>query len=202
MITINILQINTKTNTLDISVETSQGHIINSAKLWTEDTFKDYTQSISLDGYLQQTTNLEVFSVPISTLSKVDSTGLYFVEFTTTDNDNDECSECNDKQILGVTADLSSYQECLLDSLLEIKYETSDVTNNLDSGEALAISSLLEAICISVKFGYYQEAVDILTDIKILCANKQACNSCHGLPTPVFKTGLNFTTLNNNLILQ
>lgn len=202
MININILQINVSTNTLDVSVETSVGHTINSAILWTEDTFKDYNKSISLNNYLTGINNKEVFSVPISTVNRTNPTGMYFVEFTTTDTAVSNCSDCDGVRALGFTADLSNYEECLLDTLLEIQYETSDVVNNLQLGEAINVSTLLEAICISIKFGYYQEAIDKLNDIKVLCSNKQECTTCASLSTPSFKTGLNFGVFNNNLILQ
>ena len=59
----------------------------------------------------------------------------------------------------------------------------------------------MDALCISIKFGYYQEAIDILNNLRKLCKSNTNCISCNDLNTPTFKTGLNFGILDDNIIL-
>jgi hypothetical protein len=204
MIVIKILQITPDRSTINVSVETSVGDTISSAKLWTNQTFKDYTQAISLDTKLQGATNKEVFSVDVSELGLPILDGIYFVEFTSTDNNPLEstCTDCNNNIALGVTADLGYFQECLLDNVLEIQFDTSDVVNNNHLEEIFNIKMLMDALITSIKFGYYQEAIDIIDSLSVLCRERSTCSSCNKLDTPIFKSGLNFVILNNNLILQ
>lgn len=204
MIKINILQISPDRKTINVSVETSTGNTINSARLWTDQTFKDYTQAVSLNSKLQQTNNKEVFTVGVSDISATTFDGIYFLEFTTTNNNPpaNSCTDCDDNILLGVTADLGYFQECLLDNVLEIQYDTSDVVNNNQLQEIYNISMLIESICISIKFGYYQQAIDVLNSLRKLCQEDRQCSQCNKLDTPIFRSGLNFVVINNNLVLQ
>ncbi len=202
MITINILQINPSTGMLNVSVGTSVGNTISSVNLWSENTFKDYTKSIPLNAKLLGVNNLEVFSVDPKELGLEKFNGIYFLEFTTTDVETAACSECSGNMLLGVVADLGDYQECLLDSVLDIQYDTSDVVNNNQLADVFNIKVTLDAICTSIRFGYYQEAIDMIKILKKLCKDKTTCCGCSNLATPIFRSGLGFGILDNDLILS
>lgn len=203
MIIINILQVTPDRGAINISVETTTGDTINSATLWTDQTFKNTSQGISLDDKLTGASNKEVFTVGTSELGLNTLDGIYFIEFTSTNNTpTTTCSDCDDLILLGVTADLGYFQECLLNHVLEVQYDTSDVINNMQLTDIYNIKMLLDAVCTSIKFGYYQEAIDVLSSLRKLCATCTSCSQCGNQDTPAFKTGLNFSVLDNNLILQ
>ena len=58
MISINILKITNDRQTINVSVETSVGNTIDSAKLWTDSTFKDYTKAIDISSKLEGVNNI------------------------------------------------------------------------------------------------------------------------------------------------
>ena len=198
MLTINILQISSNEKSIEISIETNQGDTINSATLWTDKTFKDYTKSKSLNSYLKQTNNKEVFTVPIS---EVGEAKIYFIEFTSTNNViNEECTSCNGNTILGITGNLNSYRDCLLKSLLSIDAYCNSEKNKLNIDNSINLSLMIESLQISIQFGYYDQIINIINTLDKLCKNT-SCDECRSLITPSLKIGLNFSIFNNNLTL-
>ena len=204
MISINILQIPSDRQTINVSVETSVGNTIDSAILWTDSTFKDYTKAIDLSDKLVGINNKEVFSINIGDTTENGSfDGIYFIEFTATNvvSTGGACVDYDELISLGVVANLGYFQECLLKDILKINYNTDDVINSNEVTNVINVKVLLDALVVSIKFGYYQEALDILASLRKLCKSNTTCISCDNLSTPVFKTGLNFGILDNNIIL-
>lgn len=200
MIHINILNLSSNSTQIDISVETNVGDIIESAVLWTDKTFKDYTKSISLNSYLTQTGNKEVFSVPISSVGEG---VIYFIEFTSSNNNTvEECSSCNDDQLIGIAGDLNKYKDCLLDKLLPIDYLNQNSDDKLNIENSINIKLTLDALCTSIQFGYYDQILDLIKVLDKLCSASSGCNECETLVEPSLRTGLNYGILNNNLILR
>lgn len=204
MIIINILQVDPTRGRINVSVETSTGNTITGVNLWTEATFKDYTQARSFNSKLQGTSNKEVFTIESSELGTTSLDGIYFLEFTSSNVNPpaNSCTDCDNIILLGVTTDLGYFQECLLDNVLEVQYETSDVVNNNQLNEIFNIRMMIDAICTSIKFGYYQAAIDVLSSLQKLCRERRNCSQCNRLDTPIFKSGLNFAVIGNNLVLQ
>lgn len=205
MITINKFQINSTETAIDVKVTTDTGFTITSALVWTDETFKDYSKAIDVSSLLSQTTNTEVFSIPATMLNETRLTGIYFIEFESNSTIEEECSECDNP--LGVAASLLCFQECLLNKVL--KYNVCDPCSCDDMICDIANTHLIfSALIKALEFGYYGEAVDLLADLKILCDCETGCEECSSgcsdcgtLPTPSFKSGLNYGTLNNTLIL-
>ena len=204
MISINILKITNDRSTINVSVETSVGNTIDSAKLWTYSTFKDYTKAIDISSKLEGINNKEVFSINIGDIGETGTfDGIYFIEFTATNvvSIGNDCVDYDELISLGVVANLGYFQECLLEDILKINYNTDDVINSDEITNIINVKVLMDALCISIKFGYYQEAIDILNNLRKLCKSNTNCISCNDLNTPTFKTGLNFGILDDNIIL-
>lgn len=204
MISINILKITNDRQTINVSVETSVGNTINSARLWTDSTFKDYTKAIDISNKLEGINNKEVFSISIGDTNETGSfDGIYFIEFTATNivSTGGACVDYDELISLGVVANLGYFQECLLTDILKINYNTDDVINSDEITNIVNVKVLMDALCISIKFGYYQEAINVLNNLRKLCKSNTNCVSCNDLNTPTFKTGLNFGILDNNIIL-
>ena len=200
MLTINILQISSNEKSIEISIETNQGDTINSATLWTDKTFKDYTKSKSLNSYLKQTNNKEVFTVPIS---EVGEAKIYFIEFTATNvvSVGNTCTNNNDFISLGVVANLGYFQECLLENILKVNYNTEDVLNSNEINKLVNTKVLIDGLTTSIKFGYYAEAIDLLNGLRKICKNTSQCISCNSLTTPVFSSGVNIGRIENKRTL-
>lgn len=208
MIHINNFTINSDSTEINVSVETDVNYIISSAIVWTDETFKDYNQAIDVSNYLTGTSNIENFTLPASLFEVDKLKGIYFIEFETTSDVEETCESCSNN--LGVATSLISFKECLLNKILEYSvcegYNSSPCLNQLLC-DIYNINILMEALKISLEFGYYGEAIDILTTLKKLCKNSEGCvecgecSDCDNLPTPVFKSGLDYGTLDGNLIL-
>lgn len=204
MVIINIFQVTSDRSTINVSVETSTGETITSAKLWTDETFKNNALAIDLSSKLQGINNKEVFTVSSSDIGISSFDNIYFIEFTSTNvNDStDDCNECNNLSLLGVTGNLGYFDSCLLNNILEIHYDTDDINNNILLNDVFNIKMLMTGIERSIKFGYYQNAIDILATLKVICRKRNECSQCGTLPDPVFKTHLNFGIIGNNLVLK
>lgn len=203
MISINILRIPSDRKTINISVETSIGNTIDSAILWTDSTFKDYTKAINLSDKLEGINNKEVFSIEIGDTSETDSfDGIYFIEFTSTNvvSTGNSCVN-NDLVALGVVANLGYFQECLLENILKVNYNTEDVLNSNEINKLTNTKVLIDGLSVAIKFGYYSEAIDLLNGLRKICKNNSQCISCNSLATPIFNSGLNFGILDDNIIL-
>ena len=202
MISINILKIPHDRKTINVSVETSVGNTIDSAILWTDSTFKDYTKAIDLSNKLEGTNNKEVFSIEIGDTNETDSfDGIYFIEFTATNNSNNNCNDCDNLILLGVVANLGYFQKCLLENILKVNYNTEDVLNSNEINKLINTKVLIDGLSMSIKFGYYSEAIDLLNGLRKICKDNSQCISCKSLTTPIFKSGLNFGILDDNIIL-
>lgn len=204
MISINILKIPSDRKTINVSVETSVGNTIDSAILWTDSTFKDYTKTIDLSNKLEGINNKEVFSIEIGDVNETDSfDGIYFIEFTATNvvSVGNSCTNNNDFISLGVVANLGYFQECLLEDILKVNYNTEDVLNSNEINKLINTKVLIDGLSISIKFGYYSEAIDLLNGLRKICKDNSQCISCNSLTTPIFNSGLNFGILDDNIIL-
>ena len=203
MISINILQIPSDRKTINVSVETSVGNTIDSVKLWTDSTFKDYTKAIDLSDKLEGINHKEVFSIEIRDTNELESfDGIYFIEFTATNvvSVGNSCTNNNDFVSLGVVANLGYFQECLLKNILKVNYNTEDVLNSNEINKLVNTRVLIDGLSTSIKFGYYSEAIDLLNGLRKIC-KETSCISCNSLTTPIFNTGLNFGILDCNIIL-
>lgn len=204
MISINILRIPSDRKTINISVETSVGNTIDSAILWTDSTFKDYTKAIDLSSKLEGINNKEVFSIEIGDTNETDSfDGIYFIEFTATNvvSVGNSCTNNNDFIALGVVANLGYFQECLLEDILKVNYNTEDILNSNEINKLINTKVLIDGLSVAIKFGYYSEAIDLLNGLRKICKNNSQCISCNSLTTPIFSSGLNFGILDDNIIL-
>lgn len=199
---INILKLSDDNQSIQVSVETREGDVIQSALLWTDKTFKNYDEAINLSEYLAGSTNKEVFSIDINSLEIQDDNKLFFIEFSSTDNgDVGGCSTCEENTLMGVTADFSKYREFILDKILNFHYDKNCTISVQEQSKIVNLEMILKAICTSISFGYYNEAISLLSDLNKLAVDDLGCDSCDALSYPSVRTTLTFGILNNNLIL-
>jgi len=207
MIVINLLKISTDKLTLDVSVSTSVGETIQSVDLWTDKTFKNYSLAVDLSSKLLQVDENEVFSVTPKEAGIGDVfEGILFLEFVTSDiTPPTNCSSCDGKIALGVVADFTNFQECVLAKVLKLSNCGPDIFSgggcgNAVAGDIINTNVVLDAMKYALQSGYYAEAINFKKKLDILCSKD--CYQCDDLSDPVFKTGLNYCTIDNTLILQ
>lgn len=205
MILINNFSVSNDATKLYIDVETDTGFNITSAVLWTDETFKDYSQSVDVSSYLTGTTNREVITLPASVLGEETLSGIYFVEFESDSTiDDSDCTNCDNP--LGVAMSLLCYKQCLLNKILE--YSVCDPCA-CDKTECNIVNTFMfmEAMTISLQYGYYNDAIDNLNKLRRLCnmtvssTGCSDCTDCGQLTTPMFKTGIGYGTIGGSLTI-
>lgn len=190
MIKINNFKISNDATQIDVSLEANEGETVTKVLLWSNKTFQNYTLAIDLTDKLEQTSNIEEFVISAQDAGVSSFTGLFFIEVETSDQ---TCEGCG---LIGIAGNLIKYNECLLNKVL--KYTVCDTGECKEVDEINAISVMLESISICLQNSYYNEAIDILDSLDKLCP---VCSSCKTLVTYCSNSGLNFATLDNNLIL-
>jgi len=206
MVIINKFSINQDGSQMQVSVETDDTFIFTSALLWTDATFKDYNESIDISSYLTQSSNIENFTINASDIGFDSFSGIYFLELQDNSTLEDDCVTCNNN--LAVAATFVKYKLCLLDKVKAYEVCNNFSEKNLDSNlfDILNIETILNATMTALEFGYYGEALDSLKVLKRLCNNNcdecDDCLECQELLNPIFKRGLNYSTLDNSLILE
>lgn len=211
MIYVNFFNIRQDQQAIQVSVETSEGFNITSAKLWTQNTYKDYFKAIDLSYKLEQVNNKEAFLITPSDISQTGLlTGIYFLEIES-NSPSQECSSCSNP-MLAVTANFNPIKECMLNKILELSVCDGDIftdssCNSNNGMSIININLLLEALCTALTFGYYNEAMDLyntlskLCNVQSNCTECNKCNACDDINEPTTFSGLGYGTLNNTLIL-
>jgi len=199
MINIENFKIRVDGTALDVHVSTEPNEIIQSALIWTQDTFKDYDQAVDVSSKLEQTSNEEQFIVSAEEVGVTSLDGIYFIEFQTSSTQQDECINCSNN--LGVAASLFKIKECLLEKVRSY-YVCGGFFNSGCNENLLPIiihlDVLISSLQTSLEFGYHQDAIEFFKVLNTLCDDCE----CKALPNPIFKSGLSYATLNGNIILQ
>jgi len=198
MIVINNISINNTGSNLNINISTGSTYIITSIKLWTEDSFKDYTKAKDLNYKLEQINNNEIFNVSASELGLSNFNGIYFIEIESNEINTDECSTCNNP-VLAIITNLTQYYRCMTELILEadlcnINLFSKEVCDDNLINKAMTISLLIDGINQCLELGQFIEAIEMLKNIKKLCNN---CKNCKTI-----NKSSGCTTCNNNYIYQ
>ncbi len=199
MIYINNLSINNEKTQLSVDVETNVGSNITRILLWNESTFKDYSQAIDISFKLEQINNKEVFILDSSEININLFEGIYFLEFTSDYENENDCIECQNT-VIGVAANLNNINKYLLDLILSLE-KCNNCPNEDSSDDIMNIHLTSKGITLALTLGYYEEAMFLYKKLKKLIGPKLDCRSCRNLRTPTATNGLNFATFNNTLIL-
>lgn len=192
MITVNNINISNDGLTLNVNISTGVGYNIIAAKLWTEDTFKDYSLVNNLDYKLEQINNNEIFIISATEVGLSNFSGIYFLEFETDQPEEDECDSCP-KEILVVVTNLNQYYRCMTELILKAEICTDnlfsrEVCDDSHVNKALSINLLIETINQSLEIGQFIEAIGLMKKIKKLCnkctnckkiIKSSTCNSCN-----------------------
>lgn len=179
MITVNTISISNNALNLNVDISTGNTYRITSAKLWTEESFKDYSLAKNLNFKLSQTTNTEAFILSAEEIGLVSFSGIYFLEFTSNQPPVDECDTCPNPLLVVVT-NLNQYYRCMAELILKAdicvpNLFSKEVCDDNAVNKALTANLLLEAIKQCLELGQFTEAVILMKDLKKLCAK---CTNC------------------------
>lgn len=193
MISINNINISNNGLELNINVSTAATYNITSVRLWTEDSFKDYTLAKNLDYKLEQVNNNEIFIVTASEIGLSNFSGIYFIEIKSNEPAEDDCSDCVNP-ILAVVTNLNQYYRCMTELVLKADICNSnlfsrEVCDDNAVNKALSVNLIIDAINQSLELGQFVEAIDLMKKVKKLCnkctnckkiiKNTKSCTSCN-----------------------
>lgn len=179
MIKINKLEILNNGTTLAVDVETTPGYIITSLLFWNMDDFKDYNLAIDLTGKLEQINNREVLLINVMDLEVGTIDDICFIEVESNAPSTEECEDCS-KPVLGIAYELSDYYRCLMHYVLEGQSSTCttcESISNQDFNLAVAVNLLIDTTSKAIDAGFYQQAIDMINDLKTICKFKE-CKNC------------------------
>lgn len=201
MIYINNFAISNDGTTIDVHVETDEGYIIEELNFWTDATFQDYGQVIELPDLLSSTTNVEIFSIAATDVGLTSFfDGIFFVEFISSgQTSSTPCDNCTNP--IGVATKLISAKICLLEKVLalDVCSDCNKGCDCVDMCDIITLDNYIDAMSIALQYGFYSEAIELLTSIRVLCGE---CAECLDLDSFSVNTGLGYYTLNNTIVLQ
>ena len=165
---------------LAINVETIEGSIITSIKLWNTDNFKNSNLSIDLNYKLEQINNKEIFIVDSEELQITSFTDIWFIEIQSNYEGTIDCTACQDPT-LGITYNLQPYYKCMLNYLLDMQKSTDcNSTSIYKDNLTITVNLMINSIEKSLDIGYYSQAIEILNNVKKLC-NISKCKNCQNI---------------------
>ena len=177
MILINNFEIITNGTQLAIDVETDLGYNIDSILLWTMPNFKDYSLAINLTPYLLKVNNKEVLIIDANDVGVYKFEDICFIEIESTFVDVEGCQDCQ-SPATGITYNLSTYYNCLLNYLMELSItECVNCNKNESNQTVITINMLIDTVMKSLEIGYYTQAIDMVNKLKKLCSLK-TCTNC------------------------
>lgn len=202
MIYVNKFQISDDFSSFDLDAETNLGSNIISAKLWNQNTFKNYDEAIDLGDYLEGVNEKEIFTVNANAVEIISFKGIWFLELETNYEESEPCTNCS-STIIAVAVNLNDFKQYILDLILHLNV-CDDIfkCNGEAINRIINLNIILEGICTSLSYGYYEEAIFLYTKFyKMYISSVEDCATCRKLATPIEKSGLNYGTFNNTLIL-
>lgn len=192
---ISVFKVNQDGSELDVVVSTDAGETIQEVRLWTQDTFKDYTQALDFSSKLSQTTNNETFTILDTEVGESPLNGIYWLEVVDSTTPDPGCTECSNTA-LGVATDFSRFSYCIIDILCKIEQCCGDCNHELQ--QALTMNLYINGLRNSLQLGNFTTAISFWKNLNRAC--DPVCTECGTLDN-VAKKGLGFQTLGNNLLL-
>lgn len=159
-----------------LEVNISNASNINSLLLFTDKTFKDYSKALDLSNLLTNDAN-QIITINPSDLNVKNFEGLYFIEL-----------EDPSDIISGLLSVLTRFEECILEKVVKI-----NLCDDCLKEQYLSIvnaQTTLEGIKIATEFGFIEEAINLINNLRNYCSNK--CKSCGNYDNIITNNYLNY----------
>lgn len=186
--------------TLDItSVDSGEFYKV---LFYTKDTFKEALKAIDLSDKLVKASATENLTITAEDVNLTKFLGVYFVEvYFQTDcddveiNPGEEGCSGDKSQAIGALANLTAYQECLLDKALSINVDSCDIQ---DGNNGYAVKTLMDAFDLAFTQKYYQDSIKLIERLDALC---KTCSTCPDYGSTVIVSGSSYQTSDDSIIL-
>lgn len=192
MITIDLLKISEAADSIQVDVSTEVSETITKVSVWDSSTYKRTTQVIDLSSLLAGTSEVESFEISLTDLGITKITGLYIIEFTS--------SEVTNNTQIGMVANLVPYYEYLNSRVLTISIDGCSVVNQCSSADALNfISTLIDTFRMTLVQNKILESVQIANALNELTG---FCKECFSYEDALLLSGLGYDTVSNVITLN
>jgi hypothetical protein len=192
---ISVFKVNQEGSALDLVVSADEGETIDSIMLWTQNTFKDYTQALDFSSKLSGLTNNESITILASEIGETQLNGIYFVEAIDSSTPEPGCNECSNT-VLGVATDFSRFAYCIIEFLCKMEECCGDCNHELN--KALTMKLYMDGLRNTLQLGNFTTAIKFWENLNRAC--DPVCKECGALDN-VAKKGLGFQTLGNQILL-
>tara|TARA_R110002049_G_scaffold198431_1_gene368423 strand:+ start:211 stop:789 length:579 start_codon:yes stop_codon:yes gene_type:complete len=163
-------------NSIELDVAINSGQTVTNILLWTQDTYKDPSKSISLTSLLSGGSNEESITITTEDAGLASFNGLYFAQIETSDSE----------AVVIATANFT--QHYIIQAKLIANIDLSCLNCNANFQNALLFDMYLEAMKNSFLIGRFQDAIDNLNKLKIT-VDTSNCDSCNNIEPLVSTAG-------------
>ena len=163
-------------NSIELDVAINSGQTVTNILLWTQDTYKDPSKSISLTSLLSGGSNEESITITTEDAGLASFNGLYFAQIETSDSE----------AVVIATANFTQYY--IIQAKLIANIDLSCLNCNANFQNALLFDMYLEAMKNSFLIGRFQDAIDNLNKLKIT-VDTSNCDSCNNIEPLVSTAG-------------
>lgn len=193
---ISIFKISQDATELEVTATATTGSVFTQVWLWTEDTYKDYSEAFDFSSKLEATSENETFTISASEISESTLDGIYFIELVDNSTPGGPCDSC-DNTVLGVATDFSRFTYCIVEYLCNVDIECNSCNKYLN--KALTMKMYIDGLRNSLQLGNFTTAITFWNNLDRACDSE--CTECSNSLSDLAKKGLGFQTLNNELIL-
>lgn len=173
MITVNNLAINDDCDKILVDIEANTGVVFTKVLFWTTSTYPLEADAIDLTSLLAGSDNTEAFEIAATDVDLTYFNGLFFIEFTTDEEDGDCIVDCD--TLLVPVGNFTTYKNCVLENLLTVSIKNCTLSLSsakdciADFDTLLFIESLIDSLFFAVKLYSFKEAIKMITAITELC---------------------------------
>lgn len=191
---INTFKITNNATQLEVALTANAGETFNQVLLWTEETFKDYSQAINFSSKLSGVGEEESFIITAAEIEETVLDGIYFIEVTDTSIPGSSCESCQNTA-LGVATDFARFSYCITEYLCGMDINCAD-SRLL---KAITMKMYIDGLRNSLQLGNFITAIKFWNNLDRACSN--SCTTCTNKLSELAKKGLGFQTLGNEIIL-
>lgn len=181
MVQVNNVVISNNALELLIDVQTLVDNHITSVLVWNHDMYKKFDEKIDVSHKLEQINNRESFSLTGEDVHSTNFEGIWFLEIESDEEATEECSTCNQSQLVIVT-NFNHIYRCLASEMNKIGtcdgslFGHNACCNPSEVNKIMTTHLLLEGIKANLAIGEYALAIDLYKKAMKVCKDCQTNN--------------------------
>lgn len=194
MVQINNVSISNDGTEIYIDVQShSRDGLIKSITLWDNHTFKDFGKGIDISFKIVGESNREIFTLTRNDVELDNFEGIWYLEFEDDSELIDDCSDCNNPQLVVLT-NFNSIYRCIANELNKMDLcspnlflQSSSECNIQGIDKILTIQLIIDSVKYNFALGQFLQGNEMYKQLNKLCRNcfnfeqinKSTCTSCN-----------------------